>query len=63
VTDPKMSQALYNESKSQDKTIRLYEGMWHSLIGGESRDNVRRVLNDSIQWVLERADNQEKKSQ
>lgn len=63
MTDPKMSQALYDESKSEDKTIRLYEGMWHSLICGESRENVRRVLNDSIQWVLERADDQEKKSQ
>jgi alpha-beta hydrolase superfamily lysophospholipase len=31
VTDPKLSQALYEESKSKDKTIHLYEGMWHAL--------------------------------
>jgi hypothetical protein len=26
VTDPKLSQALYDESKSKDKTIKLYDG-------------------------------------
>jgi caffeoylshikimate esterase len=61
VTDPKLSQMLYDESKSHDKTIRLYEGMWHSLIAGEPPENVRLVFDDSIQWILERADDTEKK--
>lgn len=26
VTDPQLSQALYDESKSNDKTIKLYDG-------------------------------------
>ena len=55
VTDPQLSQALYDECQSHDKTIRLYDGMWHSLTGGETDENVELVLNDSIQWILERA--------
>ena len=55
ITDPKLSQALYHESPSPDKTLKLYEGMWHSLIGGETDENVDLVLNDSIQWILDRA--------
>ena len=55
VTDPVLSQALYDESKSNDKTIRLYEGMWHALTSGESDENIDMVFNDVIQWVLERS--------
>jgi alpha-beta hydrolase superfamily lysophospholipase len=60
VTDPKLSQALYDESKSNDKTIRLYDGMWHALTAGEPEENAQRVLNDSIQWILERAEGDKK---
>lgn len=28
VTDPSLSQALYDESPSKDKTIKLYEGVY-----------------------------------
>lgn len=49
VTDPKLSQALYDEARSKDKTIRLYDGMWwHCLMGGEPDENVDLVLQDSI---------------
>jgi acylglycerol lipase len=51
VTDPKLSQALYDESKSQDKTIKLYDGMWHSITSGEADEDIDRVFNDSISWV------------
>jgi acylglycerol lipase len=61
VTDPKLSQALYDESKSKDKTIHLYEGMWHSLTGGEPLENVLLVFNDAIEWILARADDKVKK--
>ena len=55
VTDPLLSQALYDEAASKDKSIRLYEGMWHSLTGGEPPENVQKVFDDSIEWILERA--------
>jgi acylglycerol lipase len=55
ITDPKLSKILYEESKSNDKTIKLYEGMFHSLICGEFDENIDVVFNDTICWILERA--------
>lgn len=34
VTDPNLSQRLFDESCSKDKTIKLYDGMWHTLTTG-----------------------------
>lgn len=62
VTDPKLSQMLYDECKSKDKTIKLYDGMWHALTGGEPIENVQIVFNDSIEWILARS-TYEKKEQ
>ena len=53
VTDPKLSQELYNEAKSEDKTIKLYDGMYHALMA-DVPSETEIVLNDSIQWVLKR---------
>mmetsp|Transcript_11966 Transcript_11966/g.34460 ORF Transcript_11966/g.34460 Transcript_11966/m.34460 type:complete len:432 (+) Transcript_11966:127-1422(+) len=55
ITDPRLSKALYDESKSKDKTIRLYDGMFHSLLSGEFDDNIDLVCNDAIDWILERS--------
>mmetsp|Transcript_9921 Transcript_9921/g.27114 ORF Transcript_9921/g.27114 Transcript_9921/m.27114 type:complete len:101 (-) Transcript_9921:64-366(-) len=63
VTDPMLSQALYDESKSKDKTIKLYEGMWHSMFNGEPDENCAMVLNDTVNWILERAVDKERKDQ
>eukprot|EP00934_Nitzschia_sp_Nitz4_P007675 Nitzschia sp. Nitz4//scaffold40_size135432//73440//74822//NITZ4_003249-RA/size135432-snap-gene-0.128-mRNA-1//-1//CDS//3329551234//7665//frame0 len=56
VTDPKLSQALYEDAVSTDKTMKLYDGMLHSLLSGEFDENIDVVFKDSIDWVLERAD-------
>jgi acylglycerol lipase len=55
VTDPKLSEALYNESMSSDKTLRLYDGMLHSLLVGEFDENIDMVFQDSIKWIVERS--------
>jgi|UPI0005819F66 alpha-beta hydrolase superfamily lysophospholipase len=55
VTDPALSQALYEEACSQDKTIRLYEGMWHALTTGETEENTKIVFRDCIEWILARS--------
>jgi acylglycerol lipase len=55
VTDPELSQALYDKSKSMDKSIRLYDGMWHSLTTGESDENIDLVFRDIIEWIMERS--------
>jgi alpha-beta hydrolase superfamily lysophospholipase len=54
VTDPMLSQALHDESCSNDKTIHLYEGMCHSLTCGESDENIDRIFYDVTQWILAR---------
>ena len=55
VTCPKVSEQLYKESKSKDKQLRLYKGMYHNLTGGETDENIEIVFNDAISWVLERS--------
>lgn len=51
VTDPKLSQALYDESRSFDKHIKLYEGMSHTITSGEPEKNLDIVFNDIITWI------------
>ena len=48
VTCPKLSQLLYDESKSIDKGIKTYEGMWHTLASGETKENIDIAFNDDI---------------
>ncbi|KAE8697913.1 Alpha/beta-Hydrolases superfamily protein isoform 2 [Hibiscus syriacus] len=51
VTDPEVSKALYAKARSEDKTIRLYPGMWHGLTAGESDENVEIVFADIRAWL------------
>jgi caffeoylshikimate esterase len=51
ITDPKLSQALYDESSSPDKTIKLYEGMYHTITSGEPAENLDIVFADIINWI------------
>jgi len=59
VTDPQLSQALYNESKSTDKSIILYPGMWHALTLGEPDESIDLVYNDCIKWILDRSNSED----
>lgn len=54
VTDPKLSQLMFEESSSPDKSIKLYDGMWHTITSGEPEENVNLVFNDAIAWIMER---------
>jgi len=54
VTCPEISEALYRESQSKDKTLKLYEGMRHNLTAGELDENIDTVFKDAIEWALER---------
>jgi caffeoylshikimate esterase len=51
VTDPALSKALYCESVSKDKTLRLLEGMWHNLTTGEPDENIDLVFSEVISWI------------
>ncbi|KAL6592822.1 hypothetical protein ACP70R_049274 [Stipagrostis hirtigluma subsp. patula] len=54
VTDPSVSEALYTEAKSKDKTFKLYPGMCHALTSGEPKENIDMVFSDIIKWLDER---------
>ncbi|XP_044462180.1 caffeoylshikimate esterase-like [Mangifera indica] len=54
VIDKNVSQQLYKVAASQDKTLKLYPGMWHSLLYGEPQDNIDIVFKDIISWLDKR---------
>ncbi|KAF3451530.1 hypothetical protein FNV43_RR07625 [Rhamnella rubrinervis] len=55
VTDPNVSRALYEEAKGEDKTIKIYDGMMHSLLFGETDENVGIVRADILSWLNARS--------
>ena len=54
VTCPSSSQLLYEKASSEDKTLKLYDGMYHSLIQGEPDECANLVLKDMREWIDER---------
>lgn len=55
VTDKSVSELLYKEAASPDKTLKLCTGMWHGLLYGEMPDNIDIVFSDIIGWLDERS--------
>ncbi|CAO1944507.1 unnamed protein product [Urochloa humidicola] len=53
VADPYGSQLLHERASSRDKTLKLYPGMWHVLMG-ERPEDVERVFADVISWLEDR---------
>lgn len=51
ITDPSVSKALREQSSSSDKTLRLYENSWHSILEGEPDEVILQVLNDIRTWL------------
>ncbi|XP_057951364.1 caffeoylshikimate esterase-like [Malania oleifera] len=51
VTDPSVSQALYQKAKSSDKKLLLYANSYHCLLEGEPDDRIFEVLDDMISWL------------
>lgn len=54
VADPSGSKLLHEQASSRDKTLKLYPGMWHVLMG-EQPEDVERVFADVISWLDNRA--------
>lgn len=48
ITDPAGTQLLYERSPSADKTLRLYEGLYHETFNEPERE---RVLGDLTDWL------------
>ena len=51
VTDPSVSQFLYEKASSTDKTIKLYEEGYHCILEGEPDDRIFTVISDIISWL------------
>ncbi|XP_031490376.1 caffeoylshikimate esterase-like [Nymphaea colorata] len=51
VTDPQVSEFLYENASSSDKTLKLYEGGYHCILEGETDERIFQVLNDIISWL------------
>ncbi|XP_052730784.1 caffeoylshikimate esterase isoform X2 [Vigna angularis] len=51
VTDPLVSQFLYEKASSKDKTLKIYEGGYHGILEGEPDDRISAVHNDIISWL------------
>lgn len=55
VCDPACVEELYKRASSKDKTLKIYPGMWHQMIG-EPDENVELVFGDMVDWLKTRAD-------
>lgn len=55
VCDPGCAEQLYNSAATKDKTLRIYPGLWHQLVG-ESDENVELVFGEVVDWLLTRAE-------
>lgn len=58
VTDPMISKFLYEQASSTDKTLKLYEGGYHSILEGEPDDTIEEVFGDMIAWLDARCSSQ-----
>ncbi|CAI9087531.1 OLC1v1021614C2 [Oldenlandia corymbosa var. corymbosa] len=54
VTDPQVSKELYEVARSEDKSLKIYDGMFHSLLYGETDENIEIVRGDILKWLSER---------
>lgn len=55
VCDPACVERLYECAASKDKTLKIYPGMWHQLVG-EPDENVELVFGEVVKWLMTRAD-------
>ncbi|XP_048231534.1 caffeoylshikimate esterase-like [Ricinus communis] len=55
VCDPACVEQLYTLAASKDKTLKIYPGMWHQIVG-EPEENVNLVFGDIVEWLKSRAE-------
>lgn len=51
VTDPRVSRFLYESASSKDKSLKIYEGGFHSILEGEPDGVILAVLDDIVSWL------------
>ena len=53
ITAPEGSKKLFERFTTEDKTLNLYEGLYHETMN-ELPDDRKKVLDDLVKWVVER---------
>ncbi|RAL50798.1 hypothetical protein DM860_015945 [Cuscuta australis] len=53
LTDPSVSEALYEKASSRDKKLNLYQESYHCLLEGEPDEMIQKVFEDMISWLDE----------
>jgi acylglycerol lipase len=48
ISDPAGSRRIYDEVRSPDRTLKLYDGLWHQPFNDPERDT---VIADLVQWL------------
>ena len=48
LTDPKGSQALFQNIKSENKAIKLYDNLYHEILNEPEKEN---VMDDILEWI------------
>lgn len=51
ITDPKISEFLYEKASSEDKTLKLYEDGYHCILEGEPDERIFTVIQDIVTWL------------
>ncbi|XP_042501242.1 caffeoylshikimate esterase-like [Macadamia integrifolia] len=55
VCDSDSARLVYELAGSKDKTLKIFPGMWHQLIG-ETKENVELVFQTIFSWLRDQAD-------
>ncbi|WCJ42101.1 alpha/beta-Hydrolases superfamily protein [Euphorbia peplus] len=55
VCDPACVEELYRRAASRDKTLKVYPGMWHQIVG-EPEESVNLVFGDMVEWLKTRVE-------
>ncbi|XP_050211065.1 caffeoylshikimate esterase-like [Mercurialis annua] len=55
VCDPECAKVLYARASSKDKTLKIYPGMWHQIVG-EAEEDVNLVYGDVVEWLKSRTE-------
>jgi alpha-beta hydrolase superfamily lysophospholipase len=48
ITDPLGAERLYRQARTRDKTLKLYEGLYHNLLDEPEKE---QVMSDLISWL------------
>ncbi|CAN1825714.1 Caffeoylshikimate esterase [Linum perenne] len=54
VTDPNVRNSLYEEARCDDKTMKIYDEMMHSLLFEETDEKIEIVRRDILDWLTDR---------